>query len=160
GEGGRARLALRGSTEESTVTAWEPPTRLATRSAEGPDGSLHAFEYLVEGRAKGSTVVRWVHSGFLGENWEAEYEGLSEGDPMYFDKLRVYLTHFRSRRATPVNVFGPVVPDRDQGWETFRWGLGLPGPVAVGERVRLTPEGLPQLDGEGDRLSRRLLGGR
>ena len=47
------------------------------------------------------TVVRWVHSGFLGDNWEKEYEGLSEGDPMYFDKLRVYLTYFRGRKATP-----------------------------------------------------------
>ena len=55
------------------------------------------------GRDQGSTVVRWVHSGFLGENWEKEYEGLSEGDPMYFDKLRVYLTYFRGRTATPVN---------------------------------------------------------
>ncbi len=47
-----------------------------------------------------------MHSGFLGENWEKEYEGLNEGDPMYFDKLRIYLTYFRGRTATPVNVFG------------------------------------------------------
>src|SRR6266508_3146575 len=83
------------ATGQATVTAWEPPTRFASRTPEGADGAFHAFEYLVEGREKGSTVVRWVHSGFLGENWEAEYEGLSEGDPMYFDKLRVYLTYFR-----------------------------------------------------------------
>jgi uncharacterized protein YndB with AHSA1/START domain len=157
-EGGATRLTMGGSTEEATVTVWEPPTRFATRTAEGPDGSLHAFEYLVEGREKGSTVVRWVHSGFLGENWEKEYEGLSEGNPMYFDKLRVYLTYFRGRTATPVNVFGPVVPDRDQAWETFRRGLGLAAPVQVRDRVRLTPEGLPQLEGEVDWLSRDFLG--
>jgi uncharacterized protein YndB with AHSA1/START domain len=158
-EGGTTRMTIRGDTaEEATVTAWEPPTRFASRTPEGPDGAVHAFEYIVEGREKGSTVVRWVHSGFLGDNWEKEYEGLSEGDPMYFDKLRVYLTYFKGRKATPVNVFGPVVPDRDQAWETYRRALGLPGPVSVGDEVRLTPEGLPVLEGVVDWLSRDFLG--
>jgi len=156
--GGVERTELPGFAFEGTVTAWEPPTRLVTRSAEGEDGSLHAFEYIVEGRGKGSTVVRWVHSGFLGDNWEAEYEGLSEGDPMYFDKLVQYLTHFRGRIATPVNVFGPHAGDREQAWKVFREGLGLSGPVALGERVRLTPAGLPPLDGVVDYLSPSFLG--
>ncbi|HEX6332194.1 MAG TPA: SRPBCC domain-containing protein [Actinomycetota bacterium] len=158
-EGGTTRMKLwGGGIEEATVTAWEPPTRFANRTPEGPDGAFHAFEYLVEGREKGSTVVRWVHSGFLGENWEAEYEGLSEGDPMYFDKLRVYLTHFRGRTATPVNVFGPVVPDRDQAWQTYHRGLGLPGPASLNDEVHLTPAGLPELRGVVDWVSRDFLG--
>jgi uncharacterized protein YndB with AHSA1/START domain len=157
-EGGTVRTEMRGSTEEATVTAWEPPTRFASRTPEGPDGAFHTFEYLVEGREKGSTVVRWVHSGFLGDNWEAEYEGLSEGDPMYFDKLRVYLTYFRGRTATPVEVFGPQLPDRDEAWNRYHRALGFPGPPALGDRVRLTPEGLPVLDGVVDWLSRDFLG--
>jgi uncharacterized protein YndB with AHSA1/START domain len=157
-EGGVTRMVLPAWTEEATITAWEPPTRFASRSSEGEDGAFHAFEYLVEGREKGSTVVRWVHSGFLGENWEKEYEGLSEGDPMYFDKLRVYLTYFRGRTATPVNVMGPVIPDRDRAWETFRRGLGLPGPVEVNDEVHLTPAGLPELHGVVDWKSRDFLG--
>jgi hypothetical protein len=157
-EGGVTRMLMAGGTEEATITAWEPPTRFASRTSEGEDGAFHAFEYLVEGREKGSTVVRWVHSGFLGENWEKEYEGLSEGDPMYFDKLRVYLTYFRGRTATPVNVFGPVVPDRDGAWESFYRGLGLPGPVEVDDEVHLTPAGLPELRGVVDWRSRDFLG--
>lgn len=157
-EGGKIRTEMRGSTEEATVTAWEPPTRFASRTPEGPDGAFHAFEYLVEGRGEGSTVVRWVHSGFLGEDWETEYEGLSEGDPMYFDKLRVYLTYFRGRTATPVEVFGPQVPDRDEAWARYRQALGLQGPPALGDGVRLTPEGLPVLEGVVDWLSRDFLG--
>jgi uncharacterized protein YndB with AHSA1/START domain len=157
-EGGTTRMTMAGSTEEAMVTAWEPPTRLASRTAEGEDGALHMFEYLVEGRGKGSTVVRWVHSGFLGDNWETEYEGLSEGDPMYFDKLRVYLTYFRGRSATPVNVFGPLVPDRDEAWATFHRALGFEVPPALHQRVRLTPEGLPLLEGVVDWLSRDFLG--
>ena len=157
-EGGTVRTIMRGGTEESTVQAWEPPNRLAYRTPEGPDGALHAFEYIVEGRGKGSTVVRWVHSGFLGENWESEYEGLSEGDPMYFDKLRVYLTYFRGRTATPVEAFGPAAPNRDEAWTTYHRALGLQSTPSLGDRVRLTPEGLPVLDGVVDWLSRDFLG--
>jgi uncharacterized protein YndB with AHSA1/START domain len=157
-EGGTTRMTLPGFTMEDTVTAWDPPKRFATRSSEGEDGSVHAFEFIVEGREGGSTVVRWVHSGFLGDNWEAEYEGLREGDPMYFDKLAQYLTYFRGRTAIPVNVFGPPVKDREHAWDEFRRGLGLPGPVALGDRVRLTPEGLPPMDGAVDYLSPSFLG--
>jgi uncharacterized protein YndB with AHSA1/START domain len=157
-EGGVAKTTMREGTEEATITAWEPPTRFASRTPEGADGAVHAFEYLVEGRDEKSTVVRWVHSGFLGENWEKEYEGLSEGDPMYFDKLRVYLTHFRGLTATPVSVFGPVVPDRDEAWGKLHRALGLQDAPKLGDRVRLTPEGLPQLDGEVDWRSRDFLG--
>jgi uncharacterized protein YndB with AHSA1/START domain len=157
-EGGTARMTLPGFTMEDTVTAWDPPRRFATRSPEGEDGSVHAFEFIVEGREGGSTVVRWVHSGFLGDNWEAEYEGLREGDPMYFDKLVQYLTHFRGRTATPVNVFGPKVEDREHAWKLFREGLGLPGPVAVGDEVRLTPEGLVPMEGVVDYVSPSFLG--
>jgi uncharacterized protein YndB with AHSA1/START domain len=157
-EGGATRTAMPGWTMEAAVTAWEPPTRLAEQSPEGEDGSFHAFEYIVEGREKGSTVVRWVHNGFLGDDWEAEYEGLSEGDPMYFHKLAQYLTYFRGRRATPVNVFGPHVANREHAWEVFRHSLGLTGPVAVGQQVRLTPEGLPAMQGVVDYLSPSFLG--
>ena len=160
GPGGRTLMSFSGGgAEEASITAWEPPTHLASRTQESEDGAVHAFEYLVEGRDKGSTVVRWVHSGFLGDNWEKEYEGLSEGDPMYFDKLRVYLTYFKGRTATPVNVFGGiVVPDRDEAWSKFHRALGLDAAPAVGDKVTLTPEGLPQLDGEVDWLSRDFLG--
>jgi len=158
GEGGGIRTAMPGFTMEASVTAWEPPTRLETKSPEVPDGSVHAFEYLVEGRDKGSTVVRWVHSGFLGDNWEAEYEGLSEGDPMYFDKLAKYLRYFRGRIATPVSAFGPQIADRDEAWATLYRALGLSERPALDDRVKLTPEGLPVLEGVVDYLSPSFLG--
>ena len=141
------------------MTAWEPPTRFASRTSQGEDGAVHAFEYIVEGRDQGSTVVRWVHSGFLGENWEKEYEGLSEGDPMYFDKLRIYLTYFRGRTATPVNVFGPggARTATRHGSDSTRRSVSRDR-SALGDRVHLTPDGLPELDGVVDWLSRDFLG--
>ena len=157
-EGGTARTDLGGFPMDATVTAWDPPRRYSVRGSEGEDGSVHAFEFLIEGRERGATVVRWVHSGFLGDNWEAEYDALGEGDPMYFDKLAEYLTYFKGRTATPVGVFGPQVADRDAAWKAIHEGLGLEGPVAVGDRVRLTPEGLPPLDGVVDHRSPSFLG--
>ncbi|HEY7476819.1 MAG TPA: SRPBCC domain-containing protein [Actinomycetota bacterium] len=158
GVGGTTRMTMPGGTEEATITAWDPPKRLASRTAEGEDGAVHAFEYLVEGRSGGTTVVRWVHSGFLGDDWEREYEGLSEGDPVYFDQLRVYLTYFKGKAGTPVSAFGPLVPDRDRAWATFHRGLGLSGPPALHDEVHATPAGLPELHGVVDWVSRDFLG--
>lgn len=157
-EGGTARMVHPGFTMESTVTAWEPPTRFAVRGAEGEDGSLHSFEYVVEPTAEGSTSVRWLHTGVLTGDWEAEYEAMSEGDPMYFDKLAQYLRYFTGRVGMPIDAFGPHVGDRDHAWELFRRGLGLAGPPALGDRVRLTPAGLEPIDGVVDYLSPSFLG--
>jgi uncharacterized protein YndB with AHSA1/START domain len=152
-EGGTSRMTLPGFTLESTVTVWDPPKRLVLETPTEADGRFMAFEYIVEGRAGGSTVVRFVHSGFLaGDDWETEYEGLKSGDPMYLDKLAQYLTYFRGRRATPVSAWGPQV-DRDRMWRVVRSALGLPDTAAVGDQVRATLEGLPPIEGVVDYVS-------
>ncbi|MEX1100960.1 MAG: SRPBCC domain-containing protein [Actinomycetota bacterium] len=158
-EGGTARTSFPGWTLETTVTAWDPPTRFATRSDEGQDGSFHSFDYRVEPRAEGGTTIRWLHSGFIGgDHWEAEYEAMGEGDPMYLHKLAQYLTYFVGRTATPIDVVGPQIPDPDETWTVFRRGLGLSGPVVVDEEVHLAPEGLPPLEGVVDYVSPSFLG--
>ena len=159
-EGGTVRITHPGWTLESTVTAWDPPNRFAHRSPEGEDGTQHSFDYRIEGRDKGDTTVRWAHSGFLGDAWEAEYEGMSEGDPMYFNKLAQYLTYFRGQTATPIDAYGPQVTDRKGALAVFGDALGLTGPVAVGDQVRLTPEGFSPLEGVVDYLSPSFLGTR
>jgi uncharacterized protein YndB with AHSA1/START domain len=159
GEGGKLRMTLPAWTLESTVTVWDPPKRLVTDTGEGEDGRLMVFEYLIEGREGGSTILRFVHSGFLpGDDWETEYEALKRGDPMYIQKLAEYLKYFRGRTATPIDVYGPQVPDREQAWTRIRSGLGLRGAVADGDQVRLTPEGLPPIEGVVDYVSPETLG--
>lgn len=137
-EGGRGSLSLLGHTEQSTVTAWEPGRRFATRGDTAPDGEFMAFEYLIEGRDGGGTVLRMVHSGLLGDDWEDQYDALSVGDAMYLKKLAAYLAHFPGRVATH-NLFapGPSVPDRARVWAAFQELLGADGPIAAGDRVRL-----------------------
>jgi uncharacterized protein YndB with AHSA1/START domain len=159
GEGGKVRMTLPAWTMESTITVWDPPRRLVTDTGKSEDGSLMVFEYLIEGRGGGSTVVKFVHSGFLaGDDWETEYEALKRGDPMYFEKLAEYLTYFRGRTATPVDVYGPQLPDREEAWKRIRNGLGVTSPVSVGDRVQLRPEGLPEMDGVVDYLSDEFFG--
>jgi uncharacterized protein YndB with AHSA1/START domain len=157
-EGGTARMTLPAWTLESTVTVWDPPNRFVTQTSEGEDGRLMTFEYVIEGRG-GRTVLRFVHSGFLaGDDWEAEYDALKRGDPMYLDKLAQYLRYFRGRTATPIDVYGPQVPDRERAWSVLRGALGLTGPVSEGDQVRLTPEGLPPIEGVVDYASPETLG--
>jgi uncharacterized protein YndB with AHSA1/START domain len=146
-EGGAARTMVEDMRMEATVTTWQPPTRLVTTSPAAEDGSQHTFEYDLEPRGAG-TRITWHHTGFLGsEHWEAEYEGMSEGDPIYFDKLVEYLTYFRGRTAVPVNVFMRGPADKDAAWAAYRTALGLERDVTVGDRVSLTPAGLDPIEG-------------
>ncbi len=147
-EGGRTSLTMGDTTEEATVTAWEPAKRFAYRSDENPDGTFMAFEFLIERRGQGSTVVRFVHSGFLGDNWEAEYDAISKGNGIYLRKLAAYLEHFPGRTsASNVFVLGPQVPDQERVWAAFKGALGLTGTVAEGDPVRLEVEGLTSVEG-------------
>ena len=157
-EGGAVRWSIGGFTAESTVTAWDPPRRFVSTGTEGPDGSMHRFDYRIDEREGGGSTIRYVHSGMLGGDWEAEYEAMSEGDPMYLAKLAEYVTYFSGRFATPIDTHGPNVPDRERALETFRRALGLPGSVAEGDQVHLTPEGLAPIDGVVDHVSPSFLG--
>ncbi|GAA5084902.1 uncharacterized protein YndB with AHSA1/START domain [Thermocatellispora tengchongensis] len=147
-EGGVTRQEFMGETSEATITAWEPGRRLAYQSEKNPDGTFMAFEYLIEGRGGGSTVIRLVHSGALGDDWEAEYHALREGDAMYLRKLAAYVTHF-SGRSSQYNIFlvGPQVHDQPRAWGAFGAAFGLTGPVSEGDRARLSIPGLPETEG-------------
>lgn len=149
-EGGRNRMTLGGQAQESTVTAWEPGRRFAFRGDTDPDGGFMAFEYLIEGREGGSTVLRFVHSGLLGDDWEAEYEALRVGDRLYLQKLAVYLGHFPGRTARGgLFLVGPQNPDSPLMWERFAHVCGVTGEAAVGDGARLDPHphALAPIDG-------------
>ncbi|MFG3703530.1 SRPBCC domain-containing protein [Micromonospora sp. NPDC047670] len=147
GEGGRTRLTMAGHVEEATITAWEPGKRFADRTDPGPDGTFMAMEYLIEGRDQGSTVLRLVQSGVLGDNWETEYEAMKVGWDMYLGTLAAYLAHFPGRTATPVSAFRPGAGGPDKVWTAVTRALGITGPVAEGQQVRLAVDGLPPIEG-------------
>jgi uncharacterized protein YndB with AHSA1/START domain len=156
--GGEVRWSIGGYTERSTVTTWDPPSRLVSTGSEGPDGSFHQFDYRVEEREGGGATIRYVHSGMLSGDWEAEYEAMQEGDPMYLYKLVQYVTYFAGRFATPVDAQGPRVTDPSSTLTVFRRGLGMPEDAEVGDTVHLTPEGPTAIDGVVDYLSPHFIG--
>ncbi|MFJ9839711.1 SRPBCC domain-containing protein [Kitasatospora sp. NPDC101155] len=148
-EGGAAVMDIGGHREQAVITAYEPGKRLATRTATGEDGRFMAFEYLVEGRDGGSTVLRVVHSGLLGDDWQDEYDALRRGWPFHLNTLREYLAHFQGRTAVPVFAAAPSGGRTEPEVRAALAGaLALPLPVAVGAPVHAAPAGLPPLDGE------------
>ncbi|MFE3291507.1 SRPBCC domain-containing protein [Rhodococcus sp. NPDC059234] len=145
-EGGVAAMDTGGNRQEATVTAYEPGERFATRTAPAEDGRFMAFEYLIEGRDGGSTVLRVVHSGMLGEDWQDEYDALRRGWPFHLHTLAEYLTHFPGRSAVPVFAAGQGSSGQQVRAALVR-GLSLPTPIVSGAPVRAEPANLPPLDG-------------
>jgi uncharacterized protein YndB with AHSA1/START domain len=148
-EGGTAAMDTGGQRAEAVVTAYEPAKRFATRMAAAPDGQFMAFEYLIEGREHSSTVLRVVHSGMLGDDWQDEYDALRRGWPFHLHTLREYLTHFPGRTGVP--VFAMVQSGGKPAQEVraaVTGALSLPALVTVGAHAHAEPAGLPPLDGE------------
>ncbi|MFI0445942.1 SRPBCC domain-containing protein [Actinomadura sp. 6N118] len=145
-EGGSATFTMAGQTEMSTITGWDPAKRLAYRTEPGEDGKFMAIEYLIEGRGGGSTVLRLVHSGVLGDDWEDEFEAMKTGWDMYLHTLGQYLVHFRGRHAGTVTAFRPGIPE-EGFWTALKRQLGLGDSVAEGDRVSLSAEGLAPVEG-------------
>ncbi len=148
-EGGRGSFTMGGHTEGSTVTAYEPGRRFAYRSDTGPDGRFMAFEFLIEGRDQGSTTLRMVHSGFLGEDWQDEFEAMSKGDAMYFHKLVAYVSHFAGR-VSAYNMF--LTAPAEEFWPAVTRVTGLTGPVAEGDKAVVQVPGLAPVTGVVDYL--------
>ncbi|MET9490536.1 SRPBCC domain-containing protein [Nocardia sp. NPDC006630] len=146
-EGGVAAMDTGGHREEAVITAYEPGKRLASRTAAAEDGRFMAFEYLIEGREGGSTVLRVVQSGMLGDNWQDEYDALRRGWPFHLHTLQEYLTHFPGRTGVPVFAVAHGKSAQDVRAALLR-GLALPSPLTVGARAQAAPEQLPPLDGE------------
>lgn len=145
--------------DSAMVTAWEPGKRLAVRTPTAPDGSTQAFEYLIEARGGGSTVLRLVHSGRLGADWSAEYESMTgQGWRMYLHTLAQYLEHFAGRPARYLGAEAPPASARDSAWPVLLRALGLTGAVRPGDRVHLTVEGLAPIDGVVDYATPTFLG--
>ena len=144
----------------SRVVAWEPGRRFAYGSTEPPaDGAAdYVFEFLVEGRDGGGTVLRFVQSGFLDEGWEDEYSSLDTGWELFFFNLRTYLDRFAGQPVNNVVTMGFTPDSAADAWPVLHKALGLAGHPAVGETVTLTPDGPPAITGVVDVATDAFLG--
>jgi uncharacterized protein YndB with AHSA1/START domain len=150
-----------GATVSGRVTAWEPGKRFAYGSFEQPDDSRpdYAYEFLVEGRDGGGTVLRFVQSGFLdGTDWDDEYNSFDAGWNLFLGNLRSYLTHFAGQPAQNVVSMAYTPGSASDVWPVLHRALGLAGQPAVGDAVVLTPDGPPPISGEVDVANGEFLG--
>lgn len=147
-QGGAATASFGAAPEmqiEATVTAWEPPRRIAFGKEGG--GGL-AFEWLIEARQGGTCIVRLVNSGFgTGEEWDDHYDGMAEGWRLFLLNLRLHLEHFAGRHATAMLPMAMWSGPREQTWATLTGDLGLPAAPEVGARVVVSDPEAPPLAG-------------
>lgn len=128
------------------VAAWEPPHRIVFDGGEGAGGL--AFEWIVEARDGGSCVVRLVNTGFgTGEEWDGQYDGMSQGWLLFLLNLQLHLRHFRGRHATSMLPMAMWSGSRSTTWANLTGALGIPAAPAVGERIEVTGDGAPTMTG-------------
>ncbi|MFC4496201.1 SRPBCC domain-containing protein [Streptomyces ovatisporus] len=146
-----------GNSQAGRVLEREPGRRVVY-GAPGPDGEPPmTIEFLVEGREGGTTVLRLVQSGFFGgDDWEDEYDGFGKGWDMFLHNLAGYFRYFAGLPVTNVVATGFTTLPGETVWARLTGRLG--GDPALGERVRLTPEGLEPIEGVVDLRDRLLLG--
>jgi len=148
GPAGTVRTAFGEYMPELDVTAWDPPRRFGYRSGDDPDGRFIAYEFLIEGRAGGSTVLRAVTSGFIpGDDWADEYDAMTLGGELYFRTLAEYLARFAGRFAVPVTAFGPPGTTWEHDRAALAQALGLPESPAAGNTVHLADDELGPVEG-------------
>ncbi|MBP2471694.1 uncharacterized protein YndB with AHSA1/START domain [Crossiella equi] len=135
-------------TQAEQAEVFQPPHHLKVRLPADQDGSTQAFEYLIEAKDGGSTVLRFVHSGFLSDSWGSEYEAMTQrGWEMYLHTLALYFKHFHGRRGRYITAEGPVASASAEAWPVLLNALGLDRDPELGEQVKLSPDGLKPIEG-------------
>jgi hypothetical protein len=130
------------------VVAWEPGRHLAIRTPAAADGSVHAFEYLIEARDGGSTLLRFVHSGFAGDDWAGEYQPVTSGGwDMYLYTLAQYHAHFAGRRAVYAEAEGPASSAVPGAWPVLAAAVTAGRPAGPGLPVRIELPGAGMIAG-------------
>ena len=138
-----------GGDAPATVSAYDPPRRFAFEEKVEGSPSPWATEFLIEGRAGGTTIVRVV-TGFYegGEGWEPMVEGAGEGWEIALRVLGIYVPNFLGNDAFPVGATGNTgrpLGDRTDLSAELLGALKLTG-LKVGDRFT-SPDDAPPLAG-------------
>lgn len=156
--GGAARGDFGGAFEGAgAVTAYEEGRRFAYGEPAGEERTM-AFEFLVEARTGGGTVMRFVQSGFADTDWEGEYDSFSDGWDLFFLNLREYLAHFAGRPARNVVAMVMAPGAAAEIWPVLLRELGLGSRPELGDTVTLAPRDVPPVSGVVDVVDGKFLG--
>lgn len=139
-------------TEKAEVTVWEPPHRVVIA---GGDPRVLAYEWTVEARDGGTCVVRLVNSGFgHGQDWDADFDGMSTGWRLFLENLRLHRTYFAGRRARTIVPVGSVPGPHAQAWAAACRSIGVPADLAPGAAFATSGDSVPVLRGRVDTVLR------
>jgi len=119
----------------------DPPNRFAVR-VENESVVLNALEYVIEARDGGTAVLRYVHSGIFGEDWENQYDSAGKHTDFYLHSLGQYVKYFPGRDAAYVAIEGPAASSAADGLDVLKSALGLNETSTAGDPVRLDLPGL------------------
>ncbi|MCB2200754.1 SRPBCC domain-containing protein [bacterium] len=157
GEGGSIWVSFGEGMEGSTqIVSWEPGVLLKLHDPprEEKDGEPVRLmqEYSIR-TEKGKTVLRFVHSGFVEEQWDNEYESMKRGWVQFFIVLEEMLRHPETARRDQMGYLLIAKKTAEEAWakltgpDGIDHGDGIVG-IAEGERFSWqTPAGLP-MEGE------------
>ena len=136
-----------GMESAATITAWEPPLRLAVEDPGwAPSMPPVATEWTIETRPGGTCLVRVVHSLFAStDDWDNQLAGTETGWPGFFRILRLYLAHFPGQLCSSISVMGTPSGPVAEGWQELTGALGLTGAL-VGQK-RSAPAAAPPFSG-------------
>jgi uncharacterized protein YndB with AHSA1/START domain len=134
------------------VAGWEPPHRLVL---EGEGEHALAYEWLVEARSGGTCAVRLVTSGFgTGDDWDAQYDGLSTGWRLFLENLRLHRQRFPGQAARSVIPTQVLPGGPDDAFARVCAELGIPADLEAGDAFGTAGSGVPSLSGTVDRALR------
>lgn len=131
--------------EHADVVEWEPPHRVVFT---GRGERALAYEWLVEAKDGGTCVVRLVNSGFgAGDDWDADFDGMSEGWKTFMQNLRLHLTYFAGRTAEVVQPLGMTTGPNPDAFARLCGALGVAPDLAPGSPFVTGGDGIPRLAG-------------
>jgi hypothetical protein len=147
---GNAAWLFPNDIDPGAAKAWEPPAHLHIRQERGD--WFNALEFTIEAREGGTTLMRYMHSGIFVDDWDTQYDGVSQHTDFYLHTLGEYLRHFQGRPViyvgdVPMGIEAPGDTARPGGFERVLTALGLTDDPSEGDGVRLTPPGLPAVSG-------------
>lgn len=142
------------------TTSWDPPRHLAIRMEQGE--WFNALEYVIEGES-GSSKLRYVHNGIFVDDWDTQYDAVSQHTDFYLHTLGQYFEFFRGQTATfigdgPGGIQGPANSNSPSSFDQMKQALGIDPELKVGDSLRLSPKNMEAFDGTIDYLHPNFLG--
>lgn len=94
------------------------------------------------------SIVRLVNTGFgSGEQWDAQYDEMSDGWKLFLLNLQLHLEHFRGQVGMAMLPTATWDGTRRSAWAALIRALGIPESPTIGERIVVSASDAPALSG-------------